>query len=55
MKWIIKKLLVDVVIPALIAIGLLSLAGVDIEKYVDELLGLITDTTETTTESTTQA
>jgi len=37
-KWILKKVLVAV-IPALIAIGLLDLAGVDVEGFVNDLLG----------------
>ncbi len=37
-KWILKKVLVAV-IPALIAIGLLDLAGVDVESFINDLLG----------------
>ena len=37
-KWILKRVLV-VVIPALIAIGLLDLAGVDVESFINDLLG----------------
>lgn len=37
-KWILKKVLVAV-IPALIAIGLLDLAGVDVEGFINDLLG----------------
>lgn len=37
-KWILKKVLVAV-IPALLAIGLLDLAGVDVETYIKQLLG----------------
>lgn len=37
-KWIIKKTLVAV-IPALLAIGLLDLAGVDVESFINDLLG----------------
>jgi hypothetical protein len=37
-KWIIKKVLVAV-IPALLAIGLLDLAGVDVESFINDLLG----------------
>lgn len=37
-KWILKKVLVAV-IPALLAIGLLDLAGVDVETFINDLLG----------------
>lgn len=37
-KWILKKVLVAV-IPALLAIGLLDLAGVDVESFINDLLG----------------
>ena len=37
-KWILKKVLVAV-IPALLAIGLLDLAGVDVETFISDLLG----------------
>lgn len=48
-KWIVKKVLVAV-IPALLAIGLLDLAGVDVETYIKQLLGelgLLEDETTT--------
>ena len=53
-KWVLKKVLVAV-IPALVAIGLLSLAGVDVESYVDQLLGELgfgEDETTTAAETT---
>ncbi len=54
-KWILKKVLVAV-IPALIAIGLLDLAGVDVESFVNDLLGMLGGEEETTTaEATTVA
>ena len=37
-KWILKKVLVAV-IPALLAIGLLDLAGVPVEDFIKDLLG----------------
>ena len=37
-KWILKKVLAAVV-PALVALGLLELAGVDVEGFINELLG----------------
>ena len=55
-KWVLKKILVAV-IPALVALGLLRLAGVDVEDYVNQLLGelgLVEEET-TTAEATTQA
>lgn len=39
-KWILKKVLVAI-IPALVVIGLLDLAGVDVETFVDQLLGIL--------------
>ena len=36
-KWVIKKAIVAL-IPSLISIGLISLAGGDVTAYVDELL-----------------
>lgn len=47
-KWILKKVLVAV-IPVLITIGLLDLAGVDVESFVNDLLGMIGGEEETTT------
>ncbi len=48
-KWILKKVLVAI-IPALVVIGLLDLAGVDVETFVDDLLGILGEgETETTT------
>lgn len=48
-KWVLKKVLVAV-IPALLAIGLLDLAGVDVETFINDLLGelgLVEDETTT--------
>ncbi len=55
-KLVLKKILVAI-IPALVVIGLLDLAGVPVEDYVNQLLDLIKDGDETTTaaETTTQA
>ena len=49
-KWIIKKALVAI-IPALISMGLLSLTGVDVSTYVDEILANLgfVEEVETTT------
>ncbi len=47
-KWILKKVLVAI-IPVLVTIGLLNLAGVDVEDFVNDLLGMITGEEETTT------
>ena len=37
-KWILKKVLAAV-IPALVALGVLQLAGVDVEGFINNLLG----------------
>ena len=47
-KWVLKKLLVKL-IPALVSLGLLSLAGVDVTTYVEELLASLGLTEEETT------
>ena len=54
-KLVLKKVLAAV-IPALIVIGLLDLAGVPVEDYINQLLGLIEDATaeeETSVEEST--
>lgn len=54
-KLVLKKVLAAV-IPALIVIGLLDLAGVPVEDYINQLLGMIEDSTaeeETSVEETT--
>ena len=47
-KWIIKKALVAM-IPALISLGLVSLAGGDVTAYVDEILASLGLAEEETT------
>ena len=53
-KWILKKVLAAV-IPALVALGLLQLAGVDVEGFINNLLGEIGLGEDETTETTTAA
>ncbi len=48
-KWIVKKLLVSLA-PVLIAAGILSATGVDIEGIIADLFGEETTEDETTTE-----
>lgn len=54
-KLVLKKALAAI-IPVLVVIGLLDLAGVPVEDYINQLLGLIEDATAeeaTTDEATT--
>ena len=47
MKWIFKKLIV-VLVEALVVMGLLDALGIDIEAIFGDLLGDVTEETETT-------
>ena len=54
-KLVLKKVLAAV-IPALVVIGLLDLAGLPVEDYINQLLGMIEDATaeeETSVEEST--
>ena len=53
MKWILKKLRVPV-IGVLVVLGLLDLAGLPVEDYINQLLGLIEGGDEEDTEPATE-